>query len=81
MSSVSVLWTSIQFADEERLEKRAFMKFEKSKKLYHVDGEKLLVKYGYKDAFVGINLMYGMLGLKKYTLKILVMKGICGTNC
>ena len=77
MSSVSVLWTSIQYADEERLEKRAYMKFEKIAKNSTMRMTKnLLVKYGYKDAFVRINLMYQVLGFEKYTLKILVMKGI-----
>ena len=78
MSSVSVLWTSIQFPDEEILEKMACMKFEKIAKNSTMRmTEKLLVKYGYTNAFVRINLMYRMLGFEKYTLKILVMKGIC----
>ena len=58
------------------------MKFEKiAKKFTTRMTEILLVKYGYKDAFVRINLMYRVLGFAKYTLKILVMKGKCGRNC
>ena len=68
-------------ADEERIEKRAYMKFDKiAKNSTTRMTEKILVKYGYKDAVVRINLMYRMLGFEKYTLKILVMKGTCGTN-